>query len=291
MTTELLENHRQEVHKIDTTVVELQEYCPIEDAFAEAVKNINNNVFKSLFKKSDLKFQRVKSNLLPFWLVEAKHTIDYEYQTLLNIPINEANTTQLVINGTTYDVKNPAYQKSIEVPAKGIAHYKKEISYIFNAEGLLIQNDSTYREYITRHNSDDNALDEITSPSLNELNLIDKIPPAKQNIERKITSEFYKLTESTTDNTQDFKDIVEFTKFNLYYHPIFTFEYINTETEELKEIEVDGITGKVIKGNMLTSIKNILSNNREGITEMAAEIAGSAIPGTGYLVREIGKRI
>ncbi|MBV6543378.1 hypothetical protein, partial [Ursidibacter maritimus] len=88
-----------------------------------------------------------------------------------------------------------------------------------------------------------------------------------------------------------FKDLVQFTKFNLYYHPIFIFEYINTETNEVKEIEVDGVTGKVVKDNVLTSIKNILHNNREGITEVAAEIAGNAIPGTGYLVREIGKRI
>ncbi|MBV6524645.1 hypothetical protein HT664_07900, partial [Ursidibacter maritimus] len=95
----------------------------------------------------------------------------------------------------------------------------------------------------------------------------------------------------TTDNTQYFKDLVQFTKFNLYYHPIFIFEYINTETNEVKEIEVDGVTGKVVKDNVLTSIKNILHNNREGITEVAAEIAGNAIPGTGYLVREIGKRI
>lgn len=291
MTTELMDNHRQEVKKIDATVIEIQEYCPIEDAFTEVVKNINSNLIRNIFKKSALKFQRVKSHFSPFWLVEATHTLDYEYQTLLNIPINEENTKQLVINNTIYDVKNPNYQKSIEVPAKGIAHYEKKISRIFDANGLPISNDSLYRGYIECHEDDEKALDEITSQSLKELNLMDKIPPAKQNIERKITSEFYKLTESTTDNTQDFNDFVQFTKFNLYYHPIFTFEYINTETNETKEVEVDGITGKVIKDDMLTSIKNILINNKEGITEITAEIAGSAIPGSGYLVREIGKRI
>ncbi|WP_301098481.1 hypothetical protein [Otariodibacter sp.] len=294
MTTEIQESvandRQQEIVKIQASIIELKEYCSIEDAFTEVGKSISNNPITNIFKKSGLKFQRVKSKLLPFWLVEAVHTLDYEYQTLLNIPINEENTKQLIINGHTYDVKNPTYQKSIEVQATGIAHYENKISRIFDAGGVLIQHDSIYRDYVERNNNDKSP-DTAVSPSLSELNLSEKIPPVKQNIERKIVNEFYKLTESTIDNTQEFKDKVSFTTCNLYYHPIFTFEYINLETNDIKEIEVDGITGKVLKGNMLISIKNLLNNNREGITEVAAEIAGSVVPGTGYLVREIGKRI
>ncbi|MBV6542593.1 hypothetical protein, partial [Ursidibacter maritimus] len=201
MTTEFIDNQRQEVRRIEASIIELREYCSIEDAFTEVGKSIQTNSIMNLFKKSGLKFQRVKSNLLPFWLVEATHTLDYEYQTLLNIPINEENTKQLTINGNIYEVKNPSHQRSIEVPAVGIAHYKKCISRIFDANGLLISNDSVYRSYIEYHENDQDSSDEITSQSLNDLDLTDKIPPAKQNIERKITSEFYKLTESTTDNT------------------------------------------------------------------------------------------
>ena len=283
-------NSHQDVRKIDeTSIIEIKEYCLIEDALTEVGKEIHSNPIIGLFKKSALKFQRVKSNLLPFWLVEATHTLDYEYQTLLNIPINEINTKQITINGQIYDVKNPMYQRSIEVPAIGTAHYEKKISRIFDANGVPISNDSIYRYYIERHNSD--RFEDAKNSSLNELDLTDKIPPVKLNIERKIISEFYQLTKSMTDNTQDVKDIIEFTTVNLYYHPIFTFEYLNTETNESKEIEVDGITGKVIKDNMISSLKNLITKNRDPITEISAEIVGSFVPGTGYIVRELGKRV
>lgn len=280
----------QKVNKIDASIIEIRELCSIEDALTEVGKEVSS-VF-SLFKKSPLKFRRVKSSLSPFWLIEANHTIDYEYQTLLNIPINEANTKHLIIADNTYEVKNPTSQKSIEVPATGVAHYEKKTSYIYDSRGMLIQNDALYRKYVELHNSDNTPL-ESYSAALNNMmpELETQMPPAQQNLEKKIISDFYNLTKSTTDNTLKYQDNIHFTTVNLYFHPIFTFEYVNEETEEVKEIEIDGVTGKVIKESMLGTLKSMLHNNREPITEISAEIVGSFIPGTGYIIRELGKRM
>jgi len=88
------------------------------------------------------------------------------------------------------------------------------------------------------------------------------------------------------------EEIIKINKLILYYRSVYSFEFVNTSTQQTGVVEVDSMTGAVCRGEKIGVVHGEFIS-KDVLFDISAELASNIIPGAGvgaFIGREIKRK-
>lgn len=208
----------------------------------------------------------------PFWHVVAQARYVYERSSSYQVKASEAEVKQVAIDGKTYDVENG----HIHIPVvEHCIQSEEEEVFIDGISGKIAQE---YRQYLSLSPKD------ITKDSTSHFpkNAI-VIPPQTRvsAIMRDALSKMIKGIQADTIHEEK----ITVPCVDLYYRPVYAFQYAWKSKGKKSILEIDGMTGSCTTGNRTFQeyIGKVLDPSF--LFDVGADAAGMLIPGGSIAVK------
>ncbi|RDF10849.1 hypothetical protein DPV92_04705 [Haemophilus paraphrohaemolyticus] len=257
-----------EQHKnsaFSSTLSGLAKVAPLKSLAVKSSKLLN--------KDEDIELIRSERRLEPFWKIEVKRIINYELVQNYRTNVENPDAKSVLIEDASEEIKVNTPQ-NMNIQTSYISFNVKEIcqrDIIFSSviDGMERSHvhESLLQAYLKEPKYRSKPLEsEVIEPSLLQSGLMQR---ARQ-----------KLLETTIINapTLDEKTVIEC--LEIYFRPVFAFEYHHKKDNRTAIIEVDGLTGKVIdNGTSWFSQKANQEKMKSLLKDVVSEVAGSIVPG------------
>ena len=225
-------------------------------------------------KPEEVTLVNKQRRLEPFWHVAGHATYVYERNRDYSVPASAPDVEGLTINGTRYDGQVAGTGRSFRVAAR--EHCRAEFRHEAFVDGLT---GSPVAEGLTLVSG---PRSEVTDPETMAAGDTIAVPPEHRAsyVVRQLMSEIMKpvqadsvLEESVTLETTD-----------LFYRPIWAFEFAWQAKGKQTIVEIDSITGQTRAGRALVGqIKGML--NRDLLFDVGADTVGLFVPGGSVAVK------
>jgi hypothetical protein len=212
--------------------------------------------------------------LEPFWHVAGHATYVYERNREYSVPAAAADVEALTINGTRYDGQAAGQSRTFRVPAR--EHCRTEIrgeSFVDGLTGAAVPEGPQIVN---------GARSEIADPATLASDDTIAMPPENRAsyVVRALMGEIMKPVQA--DTVLEEQVVLEAT--DLFYRPIWAFEFTWAGKGKQAIVEIDAVTGQTRAGKALVGqIKGML--NRDLLFDVGADTVGLFVPGGSIAVK------
>jgi hypothetical protein len=200
-----------------------------------------------------------------FWHIVGTLFLDYKRKTRHKVPV-ETMVKTITIEGIEYAANQPDHTFEIE----GIEHCQEE-----QREELLVdaQTEKTgdFARYMRCSSKQIESMDILTQDGAQIAYMQAKASFLIRQVLNKLVRP-YKADEILDER-------IAIDELNLYFYPLYTFEYAWANKDKKALVEFDGVTGEVRKGQKISN-KLLKSFSYDDMFDFAKEIAGF-VPGGG----------
>lgn len=200
-----------------------------------------------------------------FWHIVGTLFLDYKRKTRHKVPV-ETMVKTITIEGIEYAANQPDHTFEIE----GIEHCQEE-----QREELLVdaQTEKTgdFARYMRCSSKQIESMDILTQDGAQIAYMQAKASFLIRQVLNKLVRP-YKADEILDER-------IAIDELNLYFYPLYTFEYAWANKDKKALVEFDGVTGEVRKGQKISD-KLLKSFSYDDMFDFAKEIAGF-VPGGG----------
>lgn len=212
----------------------------------------------------------------PFWHVVAHANYVYDRKNTYQVPTNASEVQKVTLLDTDYDVTNGHIHISV------LEHCHEDERYEVLVEGITGKQEESLKKYMTFSTTVVKDSPEKHAPK----GAIFVPPQARvSGIMREALSKMIKSIQADTILEED----VNVPSVDLYYHPVYAFQYRWKSKGKDAIVEVDGVTGEVQSGQR--TFKEYLGKvlDRNFLFDIGADAAGLFIPG-GSIAVKVAKR-
>lgn len=235
----------------------------------------------SLFSKpkdEDFELTYSEHRYQPFWHVAAKARYVYERSAQYQVPAHGAEVRTVTFEKTDFEITNGHFH----FPAT--EHCVQEESDEVFVEGVGGKEQPKLKEYLSR------SPKEVTKTLEKSVARDSIIVPPQSRVSAIMRDSLAKMIKGIQADTI-LEEHVEVTCVDLYYHPVYAFQYAWKSKNKDAIIEVDGLTGAVTSGSRVFSeyMGKVLDPNF--LFDVGADAAGILIPGGSIAVKVAKKYI
>lgn len=245
------------------------------DAFGAVNKMVS---FLSKPKDDDFELVYTESRYQPFWHVVGDARYVYDRKNQYQWPVSGKEVQRVTVEGTEYEVING------KVNVHAVDHCVQEQHEEVFVNGITGEKDVHLEKYLS-FSSSTTTKEELERLSL-EKNII--VPPEARvsAIVREVMANGVKVIQAD----EIFEETIDLKQVDLYYHPVFAFQYRWISKNKESIVEVDGLTGKVTVGNQ--TFKKYLGKalDKDFLFDVGADAAGMFIPG-GSIAVKVAKKV
>ncbi len=239
------------------------------------------NQMASMFSKpKDEDFELVYSEhrFQPFWHVAANAKYVYERTSSYQVAASSKQVTSVTHESTTFEITNGHFH----IPVT--EHCTQEESDEVFVDGVSGKENKSLKEYLS-------LSPHVVSGAIEKA--VEKeaiIVPPKSRVSAIMRDSLSKMIKGIQADTI-LEEHVEVACVDLYYHPIYAFQYSWKSKGKDGILEVDGLTGVVSAGNRVFSeyMGKVLDPNF--LFDVGADAAGMLIPGGSIAVKVAKKYI
>ncbi len=234
--------------------------------------------FLSRPKDEDFRLKYSEHRYQPFWHVAVNARYVYERNAQYQVPASGAEVGAVTHNGTRFEVTNGHFH----IPVT--EHCKQEESEEVFVDGVNGKANPLLHTYLSH------------SPKIVKRAIEKEVPPKsivvppQSRVSALMRDSLSKMIKGIQADTI-LEEHVEVTCVDLYYHPVYAFQYTWVPKGKDAIVEVDGLTGEVSTGSRVFSeyIGNVLDPNF--LFDVGADAAGLLIPGGSIAVKVAKKYI
>jgi hypothetical protein len=199
------------------------------DAFGRAIKLTS---FLQRPKDEDFKLVYKEQRYQPFWHVVCSARYVYERRRDYPLTIGDPAVKAVTIQGAEYPVQNGL------VTLTGLEHCREELRKDVFVDGLTNQVDAALVDYLTY------PVTEIPADDLDEFapEGVIVVPPLSR--ASAVVHEVLIGMIKSVQAERILEDSIEVEQIDLYYRPVFAFQYGWLSKEKEAVLEYDGVTGK-----------------------------------------------
>jgi len=213
--------------------------------------------------------------LEPFWHVAGRAVYVYERNRDYTVPASSPDVEAITVNETRYEGQpGGAIQRTFRIGAR--EHCRAEFaheSYIDGLTGAPVADAATLMA---------GPRSELADPASLSANDTIAVPPEHRAsfVVRALMSEIMKPVQAD----QMFEESVTLEATDLYYRPIWAFEFTWQGKGKQGIVDIDSVTGQTRQGKALvSSIKSMLS--RDLLFDVGADTVGLFVPGGSIAVK------
>ena len=225
-------------------------------------------------KNEEVNLVNSKRRLEPFWHIAGHSRYEYERSRTYSVPASGPEVRRVTIHDNAYEVAAGS-PGTFSVPALEhcLEEYRREV-FVDGQSGQPIADGA---QVITGQRSE---VTDVESLSANETVVI---PPEQRAsfVVRSVIGEIMKPIQA--DRLLD--EAVALEVIDLYYRPIWSFEYKWVPKDKTGFIEIDGLTGQIRQTNqLLPQIKGMMTN-KEVWFDVGADTVELLVPGGGIAMK------
>lgn len=228
---------------------------------------------KMLIKDDEIELTRSERRLEPFWNIEVKRIINYELDKTYRAEVDNSDAKTVLIGNSSEEiiVNSPQNMNILNsyIAFKVKEKCQREIIFSSAIDGMERGHihEELLRSYLDNKKYRRKPLEsEVVEPTLLDTGLMQKA--------RK------RLSETTEINAGKLEEETIIKCLEIYFRPVFAFEYRHKKDNRTIIIEVDGLTGDVLdSGTSWFSQKANQEKMKTLLTGVISEVAGSLVPG------------
>jgi len=221
-------------------------------------------------KAEDISIIHAEKQYKPFWHIVCSSNFEYRRMTDFLVQINDPAVQKVIIFNEEMEI-----DKTRNVKLHGIEHClessTKEIFIDAYAE-----NEEDFSRYLSMEKREISQTEELNTGD----NIVVPVKMKAAYIVRKLLSDMMKPIDA--DEVLD--ETVRIEILDLYFRPIYAFEYSWLPKNKQNVLEFDGITGEFYSGKVLRE-KMAEIFTEETLFEIGGEVAGTLIPGASIPVK------
>ena len=211
----------------------------------------------------------------PFWHVDCNVRYKYDRTRGYNVPVLAPEVQSVTIDGKDYSI--PTTQRQFTI--KGTEHCIEEAStdVIIDAVSGQEQKEQRWKKYLRL---DKESVSDLSNLSIEESIVV--MPEMRASaVVRKILASLLRPIQADTIHEEK----ADFNIVDLYFRPVYAFEYKWEKASKTVVAEFDGLTGEMISGGVTLrqQVDNMMT--RDLLFDVSAEAANMLIPGGGIAVR------
>lgn len=236
----------------------------------DAVSQVTN--FFSKPKDDDFKLIYFEHRYQSFWHVAAKSKYIYDRTADYQVPASSPEVKTLTLHDKDYDIVNGHYHLSI------LEHCTSDQQLEILVDGISGKTMPELRKYL-------NLPSTVVMGELDKMVAKDSIlVPPQTRVSALMRDTLSKMIVGIQAD-KILEENVEVTCMDLYYHPVFAFQYHWVSKNKKAIVEVDGLTGEVKSGTRVFSeyLGKVLDQNF--LFDVGADAAGMFIPGGSIAVK------
>lgn len=208
----------------------------------------------------------------PFWHISGRARYVYDRTRHYAITASAAEVREVTVNGSTYPVADTTHSFSVPVNEHCVEEAARE-EYSDGVTGAPVVDGASL---ITGPRS------EVADPETLSAQGTVVVPPEHRAsfVVRKLLTELMKPVQA--DSVTEESLVLDFT--DLYYRPIWAFEFHWTTRDRRGVVEIDGVTGQTRQAQSLAQgLKRMMT--RDVLFDIGADTAGLLIPGGSIAVK------
>ncbi|CAN5743510.1 hypothetical protein BH24CHL8_BH24CHL8_10450 [soil metagenome] len=226
-------------------------------------------------KPEDITLVEAQRRLEPFWHAAARARYVYQRSRDYAVPSSAPEVREVTVNGTTYPVQGstkaaPTFTLSVTESCLD------EFAHQVFSDGVSGAPVADAQAMITGPSS------EVTDPATLSADETIVLPPEQRAsfVVRKLLGEMMKPVQA--DSVEEESLVLE--KTDLYYRPVYAYDFHWAPKDKRGVVEIDGLTGQVRQGqSLMPRLKRMVS--RESLFDIGADTAGLLIPGGSIAVK------
>jgi hypothetical protein len=230
--------------------------------------------FFSRPKDEDFELIYKEHRFQPFWHVAAKAKYIYDRNADYQVPSSGKEVTRVTLLNSDYEVTGGHFHLSLT------EHCRQEESEEVLVDGVTGKNNPDLKKYLSL--SPEVVTGDIAKLAGNDAIIV---PPQSRvsAIMRDTLSKMIKGIQADKILTEN----VEVTCVDLYYHPVYAFQYRWISKNKEAIVELDALTGELTAGNRIFSeyFGKVLDQNF--LFDLGADAAGLLIPGGSIAVKVV----
>lgn len=272
-----------EIQIADQRMLVFSEGVTFEDAQAKAwSKRMDafgtlNKVVGFLSRPQEADFELIYSErrLQPFWHVIATSRYVYNRSANYEITPKGPEVQRVTLQETDYEISNGHFHVSV------LEHCAEEGRSEVIVDGISGKEDLTLKKYLTLSPT------EVTGELITKPGTIVVPPQARVSaLMRQTLAKMIKGIEADTI----LEESVKVPCIDLYYHPVYAFQYRWVSKGKEGILEVDGVTGDITSGTRVFSEYTGKVPSKDFLFDLGSDVAGMIIPG-GSIAVKVAKHI
>jgi hypothetical protein len=224
-------------------------------------------------KNEEVNLVASKRRLEPFWHIAGRSRYEYERTRMYTVPASGPEVRRVTVLGTDYEVGAQPAAFALPVLEHCLEEYRREVF----VDGLTGQPVADAAQLITGQRTE---IEDVAALAADETVVI---PPEQRAsfVVRSVIQEVMKPIQA--DRLLDEAVVLEVA--DLYYRPLWSFEYRWVPKDKTGFIEIDGVTGQVRQTNqLLPQIKGMMTN-KETWFDIGADTVELLVPGGGIAMK------
>jgi hypothetical protein len=232
--------------------------------------------FLSRPKDEDFELLYEEMRYQPFWHIVAHAHYVYDRTTHHHWPVSGPEVKSITLSGVDYQVTDK------HVILDVLEHSEQTLHEEVYMEGLSGQKTDTLKPYL------DFSAQEVTGDISSTIAPTAIIVPPKARASA-IVRETLAKTITGIQADKIFEETIELKNIDLYYRPVYAYQYKWLTKAKEAIVEIDGLTGKISFGQK--TFKEYLgkSLDRDFLFDLGADVAGSLVPGGSIAVKLVKK--
>ncbi|MDQ3938545.1 MAG: hypothetical protein M3253_07670 [Chloroflexota bacterium] len=224
-------------------------------------------------KNEEVNLVNTKRRLEPFWHIAGRSRYEYERNRTYNVPASGAEVRRVTVLGSEYDITTGALAFQLPVLEHCLEEYRREV-FLDAQTGQPVADAA---QLITGPRSE---VHDLATLSANETVVI----PPEQRASFVVRTVMQEITKAVQADRMIEETLVLETA-DLYYRPIWSFEYKWVPRDRTGFIEIDGVTGQIRQTNqLLPQIKGMVMN-KETWFDIGADTVELLVPGGGIAMK------
>lgn len=240
------------------------------------------NKLAGIFSKpvaSDFEIIYQEHRYQPFWHIASKANYVYDRNSHYQYDIKGQEVRTVTVHGNDYIVANG----HLHIPV--LEHCHQELQQEVLIDGVTGLKNKSLKEYILKDAK------EVSGDKIAQIVGKDAVlvPPQARvsGIIREMLAQMIQGIEADTI----FKEDIEITSIDLYYRPVYSFQFQWKSKDKKAILEVDGVTGECLTGTRTFSEFAGKTIDRDFLFDIGADLAGIFIPGGSIAVKTAKKII
>jgi hypothetical protein len=221
-------------------------------------------------KAEDISIIHAEKQYKPFWHIVCSSNFEYRRKTDFVVQINDPAVQKVIIFNEEMEI-----DKARNVKLHGIEHCLESSTKEIFIDAYT-ENEEDFSRYLSMEKREISQTEELNTGD----NIVVPVKMKAAYIVRKLLSDMMKPIDA--DEVLD--ETVRIESLDLYFRPIYAFEYSWLPKNKQNVLEFDGITGEFYSGKVLRE-KMAEIFTEETLFEIGGEVAGTLIPGASIPVK------